>query len=117
MTRQGRAASTAFVSVRPAAKIRAFHKVQARPRAHVPASSGSIARKASRLSPLKNVQAMDRSHAGSPTPSIPKSMTELNRPAFRSEEHTSELQSRVDLVCRLLLEKKNEQIRTDNQKR
>src|SRR5207247_11164928 len=28
---------------------------------------------------------------------------------FRSEEHTSELQSRVDLVCRLLLEKKNKQ--------
>src|SRR5207247_10256856 len=26
---------------------------------------------------------------------------------FRSEEHTSELQSRVDLVCRLLLEKIN----------
>src|SRR5438105_8073740 len=25
---------------------------------------------------------------------------------YRSEEHTSELQSRVDLVCRLLLEKK-----------
>src|SRR5438105_8114580 len=28
----------------------------------------------------------------------------------RSEEHTSELQSRVDLVCRLLLEKKNEPV-------
>src|SRR2546428_4991638 len=28
----------------------------------------------------------------------------------RSEEHTSELQSRSDLVCRLLLEKKKEQI-------
>src|SRR5438105_7053202 len=27
-------------------------------------------------------------------------------PVPRSEEHTSELQSRVDLVCRLLLEKK-----------
>src|SRR5699024_387752 len=27
-------------------------------------------------------------------------------PKFRSEEHTSELQSRFDLVCRLLLEKK-----------
>src|SRR5699024_2474508 len=27
----------------------------------------------------------------------------------RSEEHTSELQSRFDLVCRLLLEKKNQQ--------
>src|SRR5699024_12727868 len=26
---------------------------------------------------------------------------------YRSEEHTSELQSRFDLVCRLLLEKKN----------
>src|SRR5690349_23692269 len=33
-----------------------------------------------------------------------------NRPislSTRSEEHTSELQSRRDLVCRLLLEKKN----------
>src|SRR6266496_3133763 len=29
--------------------------------------------------------------------------------AARSEEHTSELQSRRDLVCRLLLEKKNKQ--------
>src|SRR5271167_5164117 len=30
------------------------------------------------------------------------------RPAARSEEHTSELQSRFDLVCRLLLEKKKD---------
>src|SRR5207247_9626147 len=30
----------------------------------------------------------------------------LHRLRLRSEEHTSELQSRVDLVCRLLLEKK-----------
>src|SRR5690606_40430183 len=29
-----------------------------------------------------------------------------SRPATRSEEHTSELQSRENLVCRLLLEKK-----------
>src|SRR5699024_11368057 len=29
----------------------------------------------------------------------------------RSEEHTSELQSRFDLVCRLLLEKKKKRIR------
>src|SRR5207237_7423010 len=28
------------------------------------------------------------------------------RPDFRSEEHTSELQSHLKLVCRLLLEKK-----------
>src|SRR2546428_10373842 len=30
---------------------------------------------------------------------------------FRSEEHTSELQSRSDLVCRLLLEKKKHNCR------
>src|SRR2546421_2310018 len=30
-------------------------------------------------------------------------------PAARSEEHTSELQSRSDLVCRLLLEKKKKE--------
>src|SRR5699024_12825910 len=34
----------------------------------------------------------------------------LNRP--RSEEHTSELQSRFDLVCRLLLEKKKKKKET-----
>src|SRR6478672_13930916 len=33
---------------------------------------------------------------------------------MRSEEHTSELQSRSDLVCRLLLEKKNKEIRSVN---
>src|SRR5438874_9665964 len=32
--------------------------------------------------------------------------------ARRSEEHTSELQSRRDLVCRLLLEKKKTSLRT-----
>src|SRR2546428_6060032 len=32
------------------------------------------------------------------------------RPRYRSEEHTSELQSRSDLVCRLLLEKKKTQL-------
>src|SRR5699024_12738389 len=31
---------------------------------------------------------------------------ERKRAGWRSEEHTSELQSRFDLVCRLLLEKK-----------
>src|SRR5690606_40075723 len=36
---------------------------------------------------------------------------ELTEQSFdgRSEEHTSELQSRENLVCRLLLEKKNQQ--------
>src|SRR2546428_8883834 len=33
-------------------------------------------------------------------------------PPLRSEEHTSELQSRSDLVCRLLLEKKKHHVST-----
>ena len=36
-----------------------------------------------------------------------KTEQELENYLFRSEEHTSELQSRLHLVCRLLLEKKN----------
>src|SRR5699024_11956152 len=46
-----------------------------------------------------------RSFLGIPSPSSVKVM--LICLAVRSEEHTSELQSRFDLVCRLLLEKKN----------
>src|SRR5690242_21396828 len=34
------------------------------------------------------------------------------RVVHRSEEHTSELQSHVNLVCRLLLEKKKNKLRT-----
>src|SRR5687768_17644586 len=37
------------------------------------------------------------------------------RPGGRSEEHTSELQSRLHLVCRLLLEKKNNRTTTQHQ--
>src|SRR2546422_5091185 len=33
---------------------------------------------------------------------------------FRSEEHTSELQSRLHLVCRLLLEKKKKKIEDEH---
>src|SRR2546422_8554205 len=36
--------------------------------------------------------------------------------AHRSEEHTSELQSRLHLVCRLLLEKKKKQADTRQQR-
>src|SRR5688572_32719800 len=41
-------------------------------------------------------------------PDLRKRMSELGAPAGfeRSEEHTSELQSQSNLVCRLLLEKK-----------
>src|SRR5690625_5710178 len=41
-----------------------------------------------------------------PTQSV---LTITSNVVYRSEEHTSELQSRGHLVCRLLLEKKNQQ--------
>src|SRR6266576_262508 len=41
-----------------------------------------------------------------PDPNRPVSSSSNRKPRSRSEEHTSELQSRRDLVCRLLLEKK-----------
>src|SRR5207247_11217271 len=57
------------------------------------------------------VAAQDGVHGGYRRDSLPvarETTCELARaPGRRSEEHTSELQSRVDLVCRLLLEKKN----------
>src|SRR5260370_7510383 len=37
---------------------------------------------------------------------LPRSRAGFQPPAARSEEHTSELQSHLNLVCRLLLEKK-----------
>src|SRR5207247_7662477 len=46
-------------------------------------------------------------------PEVIPASGESSRPESpRSEEHTSELQSRVDLVCRLLLEKKKSLSRT-----
>src|SRR5690554_7757304 len=41
-----------------------------------------------------------------------KNMSQLARNTGRSEEHTSELQSRPHLVCRLLLEKKKKTTNT-----
>src|SRR5690606_41530735 len=43
-------------------------------------------------------------------PSPTRYVLEFNGASLRSEEHTSELQSRENLVCRLLLDKKKEHI-------
>src|SRR6201989_717378 len=52
--------------------------------------------------------ALPISLAGAPSTRLPGGMSVPSvTSAPRSEEHTSELQSRRDLVCRLLLEKKN----------
>src|SRR5207249_8541705 len=48
-----------------------------------------------------------RSCCASCSASLRLHTTSSRRSHRRSEEHTSELQSRFDLVCRLLLEKKN----------
>src|SRR5690606_41914725 len=56
----------------------------------------------------------DRSRQRQPQPEFERAVLEMlgvvEVPGLRSEEHTSELQSRENLVCRLLLEKKNRSI-------
>src|SRR5687768_18116153 len=49
---------------------------------------------------------------GLPTTGLQKLATYQCGKLCRSEEHTSELQSRLHLVCRLLLEKKKKQLIT-----
>src|SRR5438132_9012509 len=44
-------------------------------------------------------------------PTLARCRRDGNTPLRRSEEHTSELQSHSDLVCRLLLEKKKHPMR------
>src|SRR2546430_9268516 len=47
-----------------------------------------------------------------PTYTVPSAAWYIERIEVRSEEHTSELQSQSNLVCRLLLEKKKKQLET-----
>src|SRR5438270_4144124 len=44
---------------------------------------------------------------GAPAPAAQRAPAVAGAPNMRSEEHTSELQSQPNLVCRLLLEKKH----------
>src|SRR5690348_18121833 len=53
---------------------------------------------------------LDRIRAAPPTRPRTATITNGTRNQVRSEEHTSELQSPVHLVCRLLLEKKKEDV-------
>src|SRR6266704_4943031 len=48
----------------------------------------------------------DRGRRSAPSPGVGPEVADLSKVTRRSEEHTSELQSRFDIVCRLLLEKK-----------
>src|SRR2546429_5925670 len=61
----------------------------------------------------KRMVRMCYSQTSSPCGAVEHSCSSVRGKAFcRSEEHTSELQSRLHLVCRLLLEKKNSILRT-----
>src|SRR5699024_12086348 len=51
---------------------------------------------------IKSFPEMEKNH---------RKMSRAGKILFRSEEHTSELQSRFELVCRLLLEKKNKEVK------
>src|SRR5258707_5140217 len=51
------------------------------------------------------------------SPGWPPTRGSPSRPSARSEEHTSELQSRQYLVCRLLLEKKKKYARQQGRER
>src|SRR5438477_2361978 len=75
----------------------------------------------SRLTPTRDRQWSSHARPSSPSRTRPpsarspcptrtptRSSSPPNTPPSRSEEHTSELQSHVNLVCRLLLEKKNQ---------
>src|SRR6266571_5416134 len=56
--------------------------------------------------------------APDPGAALPPALDQGTPGVVRSEEHTSELQSHVNLVCRLLLEKKKKKIKIkDNNKK
>src|SRR5437867_6364502 len=80
------------------------------PSAGPSAAKPYVRRKSSGISMRRNASIC---HCGEPyqTESVPHSTWSAPRPLtrMRSEEHTSELQSPYDLVCRLLLEKKKTQ--------
>src|SRR3989475_4146564 len=57
-------------------------------------------------SPLELSPDVTQRHAAHDRPPVRAEVGRLGRAELRSEEHTSELQSQSNLVCRLLLEKK-----------
>src|SRR2546427_1233647 len=73
---------------------------------HACASSSPIGPRAPNRPPVR------LRDVGGPPPCARRKVDEAAAP-LRSEEHTSELQSQSNLVCRLLLEKKNNSCRID----
>src|SRR2546430_12066122 len=57
-------------------------------------------------SPKVHIEVLEREAGHSSPAQVFEALSEFNSRFNRSEEHTSELQSQSNLVCRLLLEKK-----------
>src|SRR5690349_23405335 len=77
-------------------------------RSRLPGSRASGARS-------RSASSRKRAPPKAPRPAPPRRwVPSRGNPPGRSEEHTSELQSRRDLVCRLLLEKKKNKILLEN---
>src|SRR3712207_7252263 len=70
------------------------------------ATDPTVAHHHDRLPADKQVRVREQAHDGGVTRAVAVVEEVLHAGVVRSEEHTSELQSRQYLVCRLLLEKK-----------
>src|SRR5256885_13149717 len=77
--------------------------------ARIAASTGRSFNDILNLLPGRPTQTDSRSSERRSTPQAPRKGRTIHTRSrsYRSEEHTSELQSPCNLVCRLLLEKKN----------
>src|SRR5437016_10499795 len=68
------------------------------------------------LPPARAGSGVGRRHSHAPTYPSAATMSRARTPTIsRSEEHTSELQSLTNLVCRLLLEKKKKKKKKNNE--
>src|SRR5690606_40305826 len=72
----------------------------------VPSPSGDVPLAAHRPAGQREPRGVGQEHQHAQPPPLPVAAAEEEVQQLRSEEHTSELQSRENLVCRLLLEKK-----------
>src|SRR5690606_40105450 len=76
-----------------------------------PTQSSNDRRTSGGTSPRITMSETAKRPPGLSTRNASSSTARLSAERLRSEEHTSELQSRENLVCRLLLEKKKQNIR------
>src|SRR5690242_21298901 len=72
----------------------------------LPISSGTASTRANARSTAAAIRSRGQPRLAGPNATSSHTVNAIPEHCVRSEEHTSELQSHVNLVCRLLLEKK-----------